>query len=1415
MFARLPIFIAAIAISCTVAWADPPQLTLHVPFNGDVASEVRGEHVPKVQGKPQYQPGVSGEAVIVGGATRILYDTHNVFNPRQGTLMLWASPLDWDATTQHFQFIATVTSSHEKHTDLLLYKVFDKPNLTFLARSLGQQQRLLNQSILTWQPNQWHHLAITWDTDQFRLYIDGELAADGPAIDLPDDKWAYLTLGATYPTWAYVGAERTAIDELRVYDGALDAGAIQSTYAQQRAQNAKLSEQAEQAQERLHRMKQDNIALAGAGASVITSSFADYNTYYSDQLIDGSYDTAWRSFNDELPQWIELRWEYPIRIDSLAFNAVAPTRIGRCAVYAWDRLGDWELIARVDRDDANAGGRTEISFSRIETDRLRLVIETNDADTVALSEVEAYGPPQTRIGALRPFWHGYHIWSPEPDEKIKMEPRHFRTTFDMDADEKISSAFIQLYTNDVYEVMINDVKVAEGFKMLAPVNITEHLRAGANAVAITCTPTSQPGWPNMALTADITLNSDRGTRFAATDQSWRVAHRPDGEGSPPLMIDRVGEGIWGRLGYVDRTAQQRVVVERVELPTEPAKPGQVIHVRLHLRPRAALHGDHILTFEASEKSLLAGWGDYVFSRGSIAPDVATSRWPTNETTVLDVPVHLPAWSPHGTWPLRLEGLNMTGGSGLMFVGADGQTLDAVAMIDIDRFGHDMAYAASGESHVAQPALVIGGERTVPLLHAYNNPTLEKLHLSSQTGVHLYMVRAYPLQVDGTPQRVDRMVKLLDQHIRAVLSIDPQARILVFYDARPAADWRKANPDTALLTAQGRHGPHSYFSQKHFDMVSQGIRAVTHALERMPYEPNIFAYHVISCGTPDSVLGGVEDNLFELDRSKITVGDYNPEAIVAFQDYLREQYDGDVARLRAAWRNDEITFDTARPINDILTAEPQSGGVFHDPAAFGVGIMRRDYFAFLSRGIEQFLLRLGAAVNEELGGRKILGNYFGYDVAHLRGYNVPATVMQNNNFHVWDMYDSDTFDYNAIVPSYGHRLAGTHYEPHHAVASMRLHDKLFLAELDIRTHTAVTTQHGRQRSVTESVEMLKRDLSFVFMEGQAAWFADWSIPGVRGVGYFYDPAVRDVIAKTRDIYEQTLDVDRTSKAEIAVIISGKAWFDHDVYYPPPIYNNLIALTMWEQLSHIGAPYDVYRLHDLGDDFVQDHYKLYVFINPFTLDDKDRAAVASLKGRDKTLLWFYAPGYVDPNAGLATSGIERATGMRVGMKEGKELMRYAIADVDHAVLEGIGRGTTYKFHPYGYEISNKLHPPMLGPVFYIDDPDARTLATYPDGRAAMAIKDDSIYCAVPSMDRELLRNIARAAGVHLYTGAGPVVKAAGPFVMVHKGYDRQTVALRLPRDATAIDLYTGQTMRSENATIDLTDPRVRTWLLRISE
>lgn len=133
----------------------------------------------------------------------------------------------------------------------------------------------------------------------------------------------------------------------------------------------------------------------------------------------------------------------------------------------------------------------------------------------------------------------------------------------------------------------------------------------------------------------------------------------------------------------------------------------------------------------------------------------------------------------------------------------------------------------------------------------------------------------------------------------------------------------------------------------------------------------------------------------------------------------------------------------------------------------------------------------------------------------------------------------------------------------------------------------------------------------------------------------------------------------------------------------------------------------------------------------------------------------------------SNIEAITGIAVSKKPEKELMQYHVADAEHAITRWMPRGASCKFQPFGYAISREIHPPELAPVFCIEDPAATVLCTYPDGTAAVAVKEmprwKSVYSAVPRMDSTLLRGLARYCGVHLYCNRDLVMKVDNRLLM----------------------------------------------------
>ncbi len=1435
-FALLAALLFAVAAGQAGA-AEPNGVLLHLPFDGAAAARTAaGEFAPRVGGAPAYVEGVVGQAIVVGGKDRLAYPAAGAFDPRQGACTFWAAPQDWTAGVETFQFLVSFLNTRG-NVDFLLYKVHNAPLLTFLARDAAGSARVLDKGILSWRRGEWHHVAATWDAKQYRFYLDGKRVAEQPALAVPAEGWQQIVVGTAYPGWAKLGEEKTAIDEVRVYDRPLAPEEIDRQVSAAREASPVLRRRLAERAAMEARRKRENLALAANGAIVLTSSFADYHAGYSDNAIDGDPDTGWRSFDNEMPQWLEVRWEYPVTANALAFTEVRPSRTTAFSVQAWEGKGTWRVVQRVTAVQADEDGRMACEFPPVSTSRLRLVVEGQAAPNTHYTEVEVMGPAQVNVGALRPFWKGYHIWYPEPDQLVRQEPRCFRTTFEVGAQEKVQSAFVQLYTNDLYTVFLNGKEVAKGFKRLDPVSVGQHVRPGKNSLAVLATPTSQPGWPNMALTADLTINTDARTQYVTTDRTWRVSRESpagweqpdfdDGKWEAPFLVGRVGDAVWGRLAYTDRAAREPMRVEQVEMPARPLRPGDTATLRLHLRPLRPLKDDFVLVWEAGDRSVLPGSGDYTVCRGSVLPPVPTSQWPADKETVVEIPIPLPAFAPDGEIPVRVEGLNTGAGRGLKLVDAAGQAMATVGTLDVDRFTTPGARLVAGsvmlpgslEARVTREAPVLAfewnGEARPPIMWAYECPTFEKIHLSAGTGVHLYQARGYPLQPDGTPERVERLCRLLDQHITSILRVDRDAYVLVMLDLRPSPAWRAQHPEAALVTASGKTGPHSYFTKEHRALVLDALRAVIRHVRAQPYAGRVFSYQLCTCGDPDSVLGGIDDNLFQKERAKLTLGDYNPQAIAAFRAWLREKYQGDLKKLRAAWRDAGVTFETARPDNAVLCREGAGGGIFRDPAAGG---MPADYFQFLSGGILRFLFQLAACTREETGGRALTGNYYGYDVAALRGYNVVGSTLQNNNFELDSAMKSDLFDYYAMVPSYNHRLAGSHFEPQHATASMRLHKRMYVAELDTRSVTAEARQWGRQRSVRESVEMMKRDLGEKILHGHAAWFADWDGHGLRGAGYFTDPDLLGAIARCQEIYRETLKTPRPDAAQIAVFVSGKAWFHHEPYTAPPLYNNLVRHFLFEQIGHIGAPYDVYRLEDLPAVSARRQYRLLILLNAFALDAQDRKAIEGAKRDGRTILSFYAPGYVDPARGLDAAGIGAVTGIGVAVKPGKEVMECRVAPGEHPIVAGLAPGNVQRVLPYYEAISDELHPTAFAPMFAVADPGATVLGAYPDGKPALAVRDfgawRSVYSAVPAMDAALLRNIARYAGVHLYCAPGPVVMAHGPFLMIHKGYEGDAkLTVDLPAARTVTDLYTGKVLAEKTQRLELDAPGCRTYLLEL--
>lgn len=102
-------------------------------------------------------------------------------------------------------------------------------------------------------------------------------------------------------------------------------------------------------------------------------------------------------------------------------------------------------------------------------------------------------------------------------------------------------------------------------------------------------------------------------------------------------------------------------------------------------------------------------------------------------------------------------------------------------------------------------------------------------------------------------------------------------------------------------------------------------------------------------------------------------------------------------------------------------------------------------------------------------------------------------------------------------------------------------------------------------------------------------------------------------------------------------------------------------------------------------------------------------------------------------------------------------------------------------------------VVRPLFAaVDAAPAETLATWPDGSPAVALRAHadgrSPFVGAPVLTTELLRLAARQAGVHLFAQTDCNIHANGPFVAVHAAQDGP-VELDLGCDGPVRDLLTG--------------------------
>jgi len=204
---------------------------------------------------------------------------------------------------------------------------------------------------------------------------------------------------------------------------------------------------------------------------------------------------------------------------------------------------------------------------------------------------------------------------------------------------------------------------------------------------------------------------------------------------------------------------------------------------------------------------------------------------------------------------------------------------------------------------------------------------------------------------------------------------------------------------------------------------------------------------------------------------------------------------------------------------------------------------------------------------------------------------------------------------------------------------------------------------------------------------------------------------------------------------------------------------------QTLGHLGASFGHYLLTDMLEQDMPE-VKLAIYMNPWVLTADERVLLKQ-RSDNRFALWCFAPGYVDPVAGLNAAQVQELTGFHVTpVHETYQQVK--------STAEGKAAGL-----PDEWAVDGAVSMVMA----VTEQPNDLVLARWPDGKAAIVQRGNAIYNATTSLSWELLRHAAKAAGVHLYTDQECVFYTDDHFAVLH-GIREETVTVTLPAKANGI-------------------------------
>jgi hypothetical protein len=244
-----------------------------------------------------------------------------------------------------------------------------------------------------------------------------------------------------------------------------------------------------------------------------------------------------------------------------------------------------------------------------------------------------------------------------------------------------------------------------------------------------------------------------------------------------------------------------------------------------------------------------------------------------------------------------------------------------------------------------------------------------------------------------------------------------------------------------------------------------------------------------------------------------------------------------------------------------------------------------------------------------------------------------------------------------------------------------------------------------------------------------------------------------IKHQKDYYDKAIHADYAPAADVAF------FYDFNTFYYMAEADNRqtreiqYASNNWltADAYRSGASFDTYLYSDLKTIDLS-RYKVVVFGTTYCISDEEMAFINNhIKKDGRMVIFNYAPAYTE--------------GAKLDVQRISEITEMEVRPIEIATPPVV----TFKDKDYGLEADGSPGRVPVTPLFEIIDKNVVVLGQYKGSDAiAVAMKKQTgytiVYAALPLRNPDLMHELFREAGAHIYNDANDVVIAGGGIVCV---------------------------------------------------